>query len=83
MEVIRLEPSTRNHKKYVADVIIKGKLYKNVHFGDKRYQHYRDMTPLKLYSYLDHEDMARKRAFHSRHKNNNGPASMLAKEFLW
>ena len=38
-----------------------------VSFGDKRYQHYKDRTPLKLYSYLDHLDPIRRRSYRARH----------------
>jgi len=83
MEVINLRKSNQKNKKYAADVIIRGQLHKNVNFGDTRYQHYRDQTPLKLYSDLDHNDWDRKESFHKRHSHNHGPASMLSKEFLW
>lgn len=83
MEVLNIKKSTQKNKKYMADVIYNNKLYKNVHFGDKRYQHYRDSTPLKLYSYLDHNDLKRKRLFHIRHKKNIGISSMLSKKYLW
>ena len=69
--------------KYVADVLIDGIVYKNVKFGSKRYQHYKDRTPLKLYSHLDHNDKERLRLFYARHRNNNGPAAMLSKKYLW
>jgi len=40
---------------------------KTIQFGDKRYQHYKDQTPLKLYSYLDHNDLERRRRYRARH----------------
>lgn len=83
MEVLRLIKSPRQGKKYRADVIINGKLYKNIDFGSTDYQQYRDSTPLKLYSHLDHNDWDRKVRFYQRHQKNNGPAAMLSKEFLW
>lgn len=50
----KFRKSRTKNKKY--DV-----LYKNlwISFGDKRYQHYEDKTPLKLYSHLDHKDERR------------------------
>ena len=45
-----VEPSTRKNKKYMVKYNDKW-----IHFGDKRHEHYRDSTPLKLYSYLDHK----------------------------
>ena len=83
MEVSSIRKSTQKNKLYMADVVYNGKSYKNQHFGDDRYQHYKDSTPLKLYSYLNHNDLDRRRLFHSRNKNNTGISSMLCKEFLW
>ena len=74
MEVFNLRKSNKKNKKYVADVIIDNKLYENVNFGDLRYEHYRDSTPLKLYSHLDHNDLQRKINYHKRHAKNTGPA---------
>jgi hypothetical protein len=54
-----------------------------VSFGHKSYQQFRDSTPLKLYSYLDHNDMQRRKAFHARHRKNTGMAAQLSKAFLW
>jgi hypothetical protein len=39
----------------------------SVHFGDNRYQQYRDSTSLKLYKHLDHNDEKRKKAYYDRH----------------
>jgi hypothetical protein len=55
--------STRKHKKYMIRTP-EGKL---IHFGDKRYQHYRDTTPLKAYSHLDHGDKKRRQSYRARH----------------
>lgn len=63
----------RKNAKYEADIIWNGELLKNVSFGDRRYQHYKDSTALKLYSKLDH----------IRHRNNNGPSAVLSKKYLW
>lgn len=38
-----------------------------VQFGDTRYQHFRDRTPLRLYSHLDHGDAERRRRYRLRH----------------
>jgi len=38
-----------------------------VQFGDKRYQHYRDRTPLRLYAAQDHGDKARRASYRRRH----------------
>jgi hypothetical protein len=57
-----------------------------VHFGDTRYQHYRDRTPLRLYSHLNHGDAARRRNFKSRHERTRHvkySASWFADNYLW
>jgi hypothetical protein len=51
-------------KKYTAIIMATGK---RVHFGDRRYQHFRDRTPLRLYSHLDHNDLARRDNYRKRH----------------
>ncbi len=61
--------STRDNKKYMVRSP-KGKL---IHFGSIRpngepYSQYKDSTPNKYYSYLDHNDKKRKRRYQSRHK---------------
>jgi hypothetical protein len=66
------------NKKY--KVIVNGKV---IQFGDKSHQQFRDSTPLKLYSHLDHNDMQRRKAFHARHKKNTGIPAQLSKQFLW
>ena len=66
---IKFEKSEAKHKKYVA--ILKNKKNGNeikVNFGDTRYQHYKDVTGLKLYSKLDHDDPERRKSFRARHK---------------
>ncbi len=56
--------STRKNKKYMVRSP-KGKL---IHFGDTRYQHYEDRTPLKLYANLNHKDPKRRQAYRKRHE---------------
>ena len=73
----------RGTAKYEADIIWNGELLKNVKFGHKFYEHYKDKTPLKLYSSMDHNDKERLRLFHARHRNNNGPSATLSKKYLW
>jgi hypothetical protein len=73
----------KGNSKYEADIFWNGELLKNVSFGDRRYQQYKDRTPLKLYSKLDHMDKDRLRLFHIRHRNNNGPSAVLSKKYLW
>ena len=59
-------------KKY--KVILQNKTTKrevSVQFGDIRYSHYRDKTPLKLYSSKNHLDKERRDAYKSRHQGDN------------
>ncbi len=83
IKLLRLEKSPAKWKKYRADVMIDGDIYKGVDFGDTRFQHFKDSTPLKLYSNMDHGDTKRLHNFYLRHKGNNGPAGLLSKKYLW
>jgi hypothetical protein len=58
---------------------------KTIDFGDKRYEQYRDTTPLKLYSNLDHNDKKRQMRYYSRHVKDYGPftADWMSKHYLW
>lgn len=76
--MIEIKISNRKNKKYMA--LVNGVWY---HFGDKNYQQYKDVTPLRVYSNLDHLDKDRRRLYHIRHKNNVGIPSQLAKRYLW
>ena len=54
-----------------------------IHFGDKRHEHYRDSTPIKLYSYLDHNDPKRRESYRKRSrgiKNKDGKLTYLDKK---
>jgi len=56
-----------NYKKYTA-ILPDGK---RVHFGDRRYQHYKDWIPKRLggkqWSHKDHLDPKRRANYRSRH----------------
>ena len=43
---------------------------KVVQFGDTRYQQYKDVTPLRLYKHLDHNDSKRRDNYRKRHGAN-------------
>lgn len=83
IELLKIEKSPAKFKKYRADALIDGELYKDVDFGDVRYEQFKDSTPLKLYSHLDHNDTKRLHNFYLRHEKNNGPAALLSKKYLW
>lgn len=76
---MNFQRSTRKNKKYSV-ISPNGKV---IHFGDTRYQHYKDTTPLALYSHLDHLDKNRRDNYRSRHKSimlKNGKPAYLDKE---
>lgn len=57
-----------------------------VQFGDKRYEQYKDTSPLKLYSHKDHLDTNRRKLFKARHAKNIGveySAAWLSDKYLW
>lgn len=56
--------SKMKYKKYSVYVLKDGKR-RLIHFGDKRYQHYKDR--IGLYSHLDHNDKKRRENYYSRH----------------
>ena len=60
-----IKKSTRKHKKYM---VLPPKSMTWIHFGDTRYQQFKDTTPLKLYKHLDHNDTVRRDAYKARHK---------------
>ena len=82
MKVLEILPPTQKNKKYAARIIWEGR-EKLVNFGDARYQQYKDTTPLKLYKHLDHNDWDRRQRYLARHRNDNGPAGRLARDYLW
>ena len=76
----------KGNKKYTA--LLKenktGKI-KKISFGDKRYQQYKDSTPLKLYSNLDHNDEKRRELYYKRHAKDypKYSADYFSKIYLW
>ena len=78
---IRFEKSRVKGKKYVA-ILPDGK---RVNFGQLGFQQYRDATPLKLYSNLDHNDKARRDLYYKRHNKDYPKYSpdYFSKLYLW
>lgn len=71
--------SNQQYKKYAA----KTPSGRWVHFGDKRYEHYKDSTGLGLYSGQDHNDPKRRIAYRKRHgaiKTKSGRLAVLDPE---
>ena len=81
MENIKFEKSDKQFKKYKATLPNN----KVVHFGDTRYQQYKDTTPLKLYSKLDHHDKQRRELYYKRHPTDypKYTADWFSKKYLW
>jgi hypothetical protein len=86
-ELVGFRRSSHKHKKY--DGIIQHKMTKRqlkIPFGDRRYQQFRDQTPLKLYSHLDHNDLRRRHNYLARHSKTSGnkySSSWFSKNYLW
>lgn len=72
-------------KKYKVVMFNNDKKIKTIQFGSKKYQQFKDTTPLKLYSNLDHNDNKRKKNYFSRHKINYPKYSpdWFSKKYLW
>lgn len=71
------QKSTRKNKKYM--VRVNNKL---LHFGDNRYQQYKDK--IGLYSMLDHGDPKRKKAYYARHgKAVTYSPKWFSHNYLW
>ena len=78
---VTVEVSTRTHKKYAA-VLPNGT---KVHFGDSRFEQWKDSTPLKAYSSKDHGDPKRRDNYFARHGKEAAQhsAKYFAHKFLW
>ena len=68
-------------KKYTAYVQNRRtKKVRKIHFGDNRYQQYRDRTPNGLYTRKNHGDIKRMRRYFTRHYGKGTRAGAIAKE---
>lgn len=68
-------------KKYTA-AIKHGKKTRKIHFGDRRYQQYKDRTPLGLYSRKNHGERKRMQNYFSRHSGTKKRGEAIKKEIL-
>lgn len=59
------------YKKYKVYIYFPNGSKKTVQFGDIRYEHYKDTTPLKLYTQKNHYDTERRRLYRLRHGKKN------------
>lgn len=75
--------SKAKNKKYSVYVKSKTGGKKLIHFGDSRYQQFKDK--LGHYSKLDHNDAKRKKAYYSRHgkATSKDTAKYWSHKILW
>ena len=70
-------------KKYTAFVKNKNtKKVRKIHFGDRRYQQYKDRTNLKLYKHKNHGTRKRMQNYFSRHSGTKKRGEAIKKEEL-
>ena len=76
------KPFVSNAKNKKYSVYVKGQNGKPklIHFGDKRYQQFRDRTPLHLYSKKNHGERSRLRNYYSRHSGVKTRKAGIKKE---
>lgn len=68
-------------KKYTAFVKNKkSNKIRKIHFGDRRYQQYKDRTPLKLYKNKNHGTRKRMINYYSRHSGTKNRKNAIEKE---
>ena len=82
--VVNFYKSRSKYKKYVAVVFSNGKKVGTYHFGDLRFQHYKDNVSNE-YADLNHYDEKRRQLYRARHKSDGKfPSSQwFAWHFLW
>jgi type IV secretory pathway TraG/TraD family ATPase VirD4 len=68
-------------KKYTAHVRDKKtKKTRKIHFGDRRYQQYKDRTDLKLYAKKNHGTRKRMQNYYNRHSGTKNRKKAIDKE---
>ncbi len=72
-------------KKYKVKFIDDDGKERSISFGDVRYQQYKDSTPLKLYSHLNHLDEKRKNNYYARFGKDakKYTAKWFSHKYLW
>lgn len=86
-KLIGFRKSSHAGKKYDGIIQHKqtGKI-KTIPFGDDRYDHFEDKTPLQYYSSQNHYDEKRRENYHRRHRLNTGnkfSSGWFAGKYLW
>jgi len=83
-DLVDIRLSTRKNKKY--DAYIRNRYNGNVvkiSFGYAPMPHYKDSTPLKFYSHLDHNDEARRVRYQQRFRSRYDPRYYSSTYFSW
>jgi len=73
-------------KKYKIEIYQNTCKLKTIQFGDKRYEQYKDSSPLKLYSNQNHLDKDRRHNYKMRHEGNRHielSAGWFSDKYLW
>jgi hypothetical protein len=80
-KIVKFQKSNIKNKKYKALIKDKttGKI-RTIHFGDKRYEQYKDSTPLKIYSRKNHGDRQRQFNYFRRHSGVGNRKEAIMKE---
>ena len=79
--LVNFERSKITGKKYTA--FIKNKTSKKIrklHFGASDYEQYKDRTPLKLFSYKNHNNRRRMQNYFNRHSGTKKRSKAIALE---
>ena len=79
-KIVKFEKGPK-FKKYTAHIQHKKtKKTRKLHFGDKRYQQYKDRTPLKLYKKQNHGTRKRMQNYFKRHSGVKSRKKAIEKE---
>ena len=71
-------PFPKKYTAYVRDK--KTKKTRKIHFGDRRYQQYKDRTPLKIYKHKNHNTRKRMQNYFARHSGIKNRTHAIRKE---
>ena len=86
-KIVKFERSKTNGKKYTVLITDREGKIKKINFGDSRYEQFKDSTPLKLYSKLDHLDSTRRKNYIKRHSGFIKPGYFspvyFSMKYLW
>ena len=79
-QIIKFEkgPFPKKYTAYIKNN--KTKKIRKLHFGDRRYQQYKDRTPLKLYKNKNHNTKKRQQNYFSRHSGTKKQKNLINKE---